>query len=108
RYVDAVADGDGTPGADRGQHWRGRQLGRARVRGDRILMRELILLVLLAAMPLAEDLAPGPRPRPATDETRAVIGHYGEGHESLLLFERNTLVYAMAGRQRIALQRTAP
>ena len=44
----------------------------------------------------------------ATDETRAVIGHYGEAPHALLLFERNGLVYATAGRQRFALQRVAP
>ncbi len=71
-------------------------------------MRLLVLLLLVAAVPFADHLAPGPRPRPASDETRAVIGHYGEGREALLLFERNTLVYALAGSRRFALQRVAP
>lgn len=71
-------------------------------------MVTVLLAALLALMPAAQDLTPGPRPRPATDETRAVIGHYGSGAEALLVFERNGLVYATAGRQRFALQQIAP
>ncbi len=62
-------------------------------------------LVLAALVPLTLDLTPGPKPRPAADATRAVIGHYGEGREAMLLFERNASVYVTpAHGPRIALQ----
>lgn len=71
-------------------------------------MRLLLLCagLLLAAFSLVPfDLTPGPKPRPATEATRAVIGHYGEGREALLFFERNASVYAQpAHGPRIALQ----
>ncbi len=68
-------------------------------------MRFLLFLALLPLMGLhPNDLLPGPRPRPASAETRAVIGHYGEGRESLLVYERNAQVYVTAGAARFALQ----
>ncbi len=68
-------------------------------------MRLLVLIGLAAVVPLADGLAPGPRPRPATPETRAVIGHYESDGDALLLFERNALVYGTLGAQKFALRR---